>query len=185
MGRRFGYPRRSDRGDTLLEVLLALLVISLTSVALMSGYATTIAGSSTHQSLAGLDVALRDAAEQVTYQVQSQPNPDYTPCATAGGVVTYSPTSPSGLSGSLTYGSNQLDMSGVVLTGGESLSLSTPEYWDPSTLNPVSHTPGTWVTACPAGNQDGAQRLTLNAFGRHGVAEAVQIVVIDLVGTGA
>ena len=185
--RREGEPRRSDRGDTLLEVLLALLVISLTSVALMSGYATTIAGSATHQSLAGLDVALRDAAEQVTYQVQSQqPIPDYTPCPTiAGGEVTYSPTSPSGQTNTLRYGSHPLDMSGVVLTGGESLKLSGPEYWDPSTSNPTSGTSGTWVTSCPADNQDGAQLLTLNAFGRHGVAEAVQIVVIDLVGTGA
>ena len=194
-GRRVGYPRNSDRGDTLLEVLLALLVISLTSVALMSGYATTIAGSSTHQSLAGLDVALRDAAEQVTYQIQSQPYPDFTPCnnkpggvVTAGGVVTYSPTSPLDLSGSLWYGSigsngpKTLDLSGIVLTAGEKLSLSGPEYWDPSTSNPPS---GTWVTACPPDNQDGAQLLTLNAFGRHGVAEAVQIVVIDLAGTGA
>ena len=176
-----GEPRRSDRGDTLLEVLLALLVISLTSVALMSGYATTIAGSATHQSLAGLDVALRDAAEQVTYQIQSQsqPIPDYTPCATAGGKVTFGP---SGLTGSLTYGSNPLDLSGIALTPGESLSLSAPEYWDPSTSNPTS---GTWATTCPADNQDGAQLLTLNAFGRHGVAEAVQIVVTDLVGTGS
>ena len=170
-------PRGSDRGDTLLEVLLALLVISLTSVALMSGYATSIAGSATHQSLAGLDVALRDAAEQVTYQVQSQANPDYTRCASASGLVTYSSTSPSGLTGSLTYGTYQLDLSGFALTGGESLSLSRPEYWDSSK--------GTWVASCPADNPDGAQLLTLSAYGRHGVGESVQIVVIDLAGSSS
>ena len=166
-------PRGSDRGDTLLEVLLALLVISLTSVALMSGYATTIAGSATHQSLAGLDVALRDAAEQVTYQIQSPANPRYTPCAAAGGSITYS--SSSGLTGSLTYGSDQLDLSGITLRAGESLSLSGPQYWDSAA--------GSWVPSCPADNQDGPQLLTLSAFGPHGVGEAVQIVVTDLVGS--
>ncbi|MGC8498545.1 MAG: hypothetical protein ACP5OV_03470 [Acidimicrobiales bacterium] len=158
-------------------MLLALLVISLTSVALMSGYATTIAGSATHQSLAGLDVALRNAAEQVTYEIQEQASPAYTPCAGASGQITYSATSPSGLAGAFTYGTDQLNMSGLILTAGESLSLSAPQYWDPSTAS--------WVTICPADNQDGAQRLTLSAFGRHGVAEAVQIVVIDPVGTGS
>ncbi len=162
-------------------MLLALLVISLTSVALMSGYATTIAGSATHQSLAGLDVALRDAAEQVTYQIQSQPSPDYTPCATVSGAVT---SGQSGQTSTLKYGPHLLDMSGVVLTGGESLSLSAPEYWNLPASNPTSGTSGTWVKNCPTDNRRGAQLLTLNAFGRHGVAEAVQIVVIDLAGSG-
>ena len=166
----------------MLEVLLALLVISLTSVALLSGYATTIAGSATHQNLAGLDVVLRDAAEEVTYQVQAQASPDYSPCATTSGTVK---DGASGLSGALQYGTSTLDLSGVAFSPGESLSLGATKYWDPSTTNPSSGTSGTWVSTCPATYQDGAQLLTLNALGPHGVAESVQIAVIDLVGASS
>jgi Tfp pilus assembly protein PilV len=75
---------RSDRGETLLEVLLALLVVSLGVVALMTGLATSIAGSSAHRNLSTLDTVLKNFAETAKYQIEleSSPAPIFTPCAT-------------------------------------------------------------------------------------------------------
>ena len=53
----------SERGDTLIEVLLALIVLALASVALMLAFSTSITASSTHRNLTAANVAL-EAVEQ-------------------------------------------------------------------------------------------------------------------------
>jgi prepilin-type N-terminal cleavage/methylation domain-containing protein len=72
----------SERGDTLIEVLLALVIISLSAVALLGGLATTLSSSGEHRSLADIDTVLKSYAENAKYDIElQQPSPLYAPCA--------------------------------------------------------------------------------------------------------
>jgi hypothetical protein len=81
-------PRGSEAGDTLVEVLLALVVIALTAVAILGAFATSISATSEHRTLATSDTALRSFAETFTYDVRLAPVTPQTPsnwvgCATS------------------------------------------------------------------------------------------------------
>jgi type II secretory pathway pseudopilin PulG len=84
----------SQRGDTLVELLVALVVIGLTAIALLSGFGASISATSEYRNLSGLDTVLKSFVESATYQLGLQPqppttssiNPQFTPCAT---VTTY------------------------------------------------------------------------------------------------
>ncbi len=58
--------RRSEAGDTLVEVLLAIVILGISSVAILLAFATTISGSAEHRTLTTADTVLRTAAEQST-----------------------------------------------------------------------------------------------------------------------
>ena len=66
--------RWSDRGDTLIEVLLALVILGIAGVALLTGFATSITASGTHRNLATLDSSVRSASNEVIAQVQQSKN---------------------------------------------------------------------------------------------------------------
>ena len=63
---------RSERGDTLIEVLLALLILSFATVALLLAFSTTISASSTHRNVAAANVALESIEQQAQSQISSQ-----------------------------------------------------------------------------------------------------------------
>jgi large repetitive protein len=66
----------------LIEVLLAVVVISLTAVALLGGLVTAITSSAEHRSLASIDTLLKSFAETAKYQIEEQPSPLYACAAT-------------------------------------------------------------------------------------------------------
>lgn len=74
----------SEAGDTLIEVLVALIVIGLTCVAVLGAFATTLAATVEHRNLAKNDAILRSFVETANYDVWLAPSPDYVPCALAG-----------------------------------------------------------------------------------------------------
>ena len=76
--------RFDEGGDTLLEVLIALLIVGLTAVVLITAFTTSITASAEHYNLAGNDAVLRNAADQAFSEIQQTPNPllIYAPCAT-------------------------------------------------------------------------------------------------------
>ncbi len=76
-----------DRGDTLIEVLITLIVLSVSGLALLTAFTATITGSAQHRSLAANDVVLRTVAESAFSAIQQQQSPEYQPCATT---ATYS-----------------------------------------------------------------------------------------------
>ena len=80
-GRAPGERRRTDAGDTLVEILVALVFIGLTAVALLIAFSAAITSSADHRSLATNDTALRAIAESAFSQIQQQTNPIYTSCA--------------------------------------------------------------------------------------------------------
>lgn len=57
-------PRRSEAGDTMVEVLLALIVLGLASVALITAFSTSISASSLHRKLASADIVLNSSSQQ-------------------------------------------------------------------------------------------------------------------------
>jgi len=97
----------SEAGDTLVEVMLALMVMSICGVALLSAFATSITASSRHRTLANMNTILASYAETATSQIQQQQS--FAACATPstynGTVVP--PPLPSGVYGisvtSVTY----------------------------------------------------------------------------------
>jgi hypothetical protein len=62
----------SERGDTLVEVLLALIILSIAGVALLAGFATAISSSGEHRNLASLDSSDRMAANMAIADIQQQ-----------------------------------------------------------------------------------------------------------------
>ena len=64
--------RSSERGDTLVEVLIALGILGIAGVALLAGFATAITSSGQHRSFASLDSSARLAANTAIADVQQQ-----------------------------------------------------------------------------------------------------------------
>lgn len=77
-----GDGRSDEAGDTLVEVLLALIVLSLCGVALITAFGTAISSSATYRRLASVDTVMRSAEEAGVARIQQQTNPLYIPCGT-------------------------------------------------------------------------------------------------------
>ena len=63
--------RRSEAGDTLIEVLMAMTILAITAVALMTAFATAISSSSEHRQLVTEDAAVRAATSEAIADVQA------------------------------------------------------------------------------------------------------------------
>jgi type II secretory pathway pseudopilin PulG len=81
--------RRSEAGDTLIEVLLALMVLGLASVALLIAFSTSIAASAEHRKLASYNNVLAVASQELTAAIQSQPALFQTGCPGVTGYPQY------------------------------------------------------------------------------------------------
>jgi type II secretory pathway pseudopilin PulG len=153
--RRRRSSRRSDRGDTLVELLIATLVMSITAAALINSLISSSTSSVEHRSLASLDGVLRSFAESATYEIQMQgagsvSGPLYAPCALPSSYQLLSaPTPASGPSGSTVT---------VFVTG---LSPSVP--LQPVTLKPVPSGTATTVPVSTStdGNGDATVTFTI------------------------
>src|ERR1700722_6876398 len=62
---------RSERGDTMIEVLLALIVLGLTSVALIVAFSTTLSASAQHRALTSGDIAVNNYSQQVIAGIEA------------------------------------------------------------------------------------------------------------------
>jgi type II secretory pathway pseudopilin PulG len=69
-----GVKGRDDRGDTLIEVLMALLVLSLCALAVMIAFSTSISASQQHRDLATANIVLASASQQAISQIQQNSN---------------------------------------------------------------------------------------------------------------
>jgi hypothetical protein len=122
--------RRSEAGDTLIEVLIALVVLGIASVAMILAFATSINGSANHRSLATFDTVLKTAADEVTSQLQQQSNALWGTC--------------SGASPSTTF---------TGLPSGYTAQVTSVQYWNGTSFMP-SGTSATWsgssYTPCTA-----------------------------------
>jgi type II secretory pathway pseudopilin PulG len=62
-------PRRDDRGDTLLELIIAVSIMGVALVAILGGVATAIVMSDTHRKQAQAGAAVRGYAEAIETMV--------------------------------------------------------------------------------------------------------------------
>ena len=94
--KRLAVDARSERGDTLVEVMMTVAILAVAFVGILAGLATAIRLSGIHRGQANADVVLTSAAESVKNQT-------YIACPVVI-VTSYNPTSgvtlPSGWSSS-------------------------------------------------------------------------------------
>jgi len=144
----------SEDGFSLAELLVTIVLVSVTFVAILSGLITTIRVSTSHRTQATTDAVVRSAAEWVK-DIQQNPYR-----ATCNGPAMYS-------------------LNGLAMPTGYSATITRVEYWDGAapaptgTYNLSSHI----GASCPAGGDKGLQRITIVATAPNGQAsETVQIM---------
>jgi prepilin-type N-terminal cleavage/methylation domain-containing protein len=144
----------SEDGFSLAELLVTIVLVSVTFVAILTGLMTTIRVSTAHRTQATTDAVVRSAAEWVKDASQ---NPYRSTC----------------------NGPSMYTLNGLAMPTGYSVSITRVEYWDgvapdaTGTYNLSSHI----QAACPAGGDKGLQRITIVATASNGQAtETVQIM---------
>jgi type II secretory pathway pseudopilin PulG len=176
--------RRSEAGDTLVEVLLAIVVLGLTSVALLTAFGTMISSSAEYRGLATMDTVLRSASEQAISQVGQQ-SALFASCGSAG------PSGP-----------GQVNFS---LPAGYTAVVSSVQYWNASATPPAFNPPSTWsgtsfspcipnapalltitVTAASSGASSSIRSVVDEQQGRSvtGAGAATQLVFLTEPGNG-
>lgn len=161
--------RGGEHGDTLIEVLITLMVISLCGLSLMTAFSATISGSAQQRSLASNDTILRAVSEAAFSQIQQQQNPSpwYDPCADANLYNTKFATFLSGQSLTPTgYG---------VLLTTQDLQYSSGS-WSLASVTPISGC--ATATMLP-------QLVTVTVTAPNGTSDSTQFVVDGRNGTSS
>ena len=164
---------RSDSGDTLVEVLVAILILSAAGLALLTGFSTTISGSAQHRSLAANDLALRTAAEAAFSMIQQQASPLYTVC--------HDSTKYSNLAAQYNAEAQAITPNFGVTNSGYTASISVPpgssipapvQFWT-SSFTWSSTEPSDCTTPVP-------ELVTMTVVNGNGTSESTQFVVNDI-----
>ena len=138
-------------GFSLAELLITIVLVSVTFVAILTGLMTTIRVSAAHRTQATTDAVARSAAEWVK---DVSHNPYRTTC----------------------NGPSMYTLNGLAMPTDYSASITKVEYWDgaaPAATGTYSPSFG----ACPGGGDKGLQRITIVATAANGQAtETVQIM---------
>jgi type II secretory pathway pseudopilin PulG len=142
--------RSSEDGDTLLEVLIAMVVLSLCSVAIILAFATSISSSAEQRDLANVDTVLRGATQEATSQMQQNSSNYFSVCPAAG----QPPQAES------------LQFPG--LTNGYSAQVSSVLYWD--------STSSSYDSTCTA---NASQLVTIVVTSPKGTTYTISTVVGD------
>jgi len=146
--RLLGRNRRSEAGDTLIEILVTITVLGGCAVALIVTFATAITTSADHRNLVTNATVLRNIEQAAYYQLALQPTPLFTACATT---TDYS---------SINYGAP----TGYSVTMPASPGI---QYWNATT--------NAFDASCPAANAP--QLITLNVTNPNGSNAPTQFVV--------
>jgi len=156
---RVGRPHAcSEQGDTLVEVLMAIVIISLTTVALLGGLVTSITASGEHQSLATIDSLMKSYAEEAKYQIELHPGVAGTP---SGPIYQDCSGSGSGSANAI-LAAYQAGVQFTYPTGYSKAAYPVSI----TALQPWSTKLNSWdPTGCPTANHDanGLQLLTIQA----------------------
>ncbi|HEY5112442.1 MAG TPA: prepilin-type N-terminal cleavage/methylation domain-containing protein, partial [Acidimicrobiales bacterium] len=118
---------RSEAGDTLVEVLIALVILGVASVALLVSFATSITASGTYRDVATLDTVLRSASEEVITQIQQQPAALFESCGGAANVVFTLPTGYTAAITSVSYWNGAAFQTTCVPNAEQWITLSVTE----------------------------------------------------------
>lgn len=140
----------SEDGFSLAELLVTIVLVSVTFVAMLTGLMTTIRVSASHRAQATTDAVARSAAEWVK---DSQQNPYRTDCNPLG----------------------MYSLSGLSVPSGYTASIKPVEFWDGAPLASGTYSPQ-FAPSC-SGSDKGLQRITIVASSPNGDAtETVQVI---------
>ena len=142
--------RRSEEGDTLIEILLTVVVLGLCAVALITTFGTAIAASADYKNLAVNATVLRNVEQTAFYQLQQQPGPLFKPCATSADYTAVPP------------GSNPIIFNPPT---GYTVSIGAVQYWNGTSFG----------GSCPA--PSAPQLITLTVNNPNGSIATTQIAV--------
>ena len=149
---------RGERGDTLIEILIALMILAIAALALITAFTTSIAASAEHRRLASNDTVLALASQEVIAGMQSNASLFTDACSSP--LASFIQQYP------LWNGASLSDQQGFVLPApyvGKNNQTGYDVQYDPTT--PVQYWNGVgFQTGCVPG--------------------AAQMVKLDLVGTG-
>ena len=127
--------RRSEAGDTLVEVLLALIILGMASVALLIAFGTSISASAEHRNIAEYNTLIATATQEATALIDGNSSLFVDACSTP---ITGYPDYASGFPLPSPYQSFHI--------GYVSLNAATGsypvQYWNGS-----SYVPSTWNTS--------------------------------------
>lgn len=153
---------RSEAGDTLVEVLVAMLILGLSATALLGALATGITSSAEHRSLANLDTVVRSFSEQAKYDIELQPSsPWYADCATVSGQNYV--TNNGATTNTVTY----------IPPSGYSVNFTGIQYWNGS----IDQFEASNAACNVPTDQTGFQLLTIQATAPNGSAEVLSFAV--------
>lgn len=144
---------REEAGDTLVELLIAVVIIALSVTALLGALITSLTSSAEHRSLANLDTVVKGFAESAKYQIELQPSGSwFTDCASVSGMA---------------YNGNAVP---YTPPQGYTVGFTEIGYWNSSS---DKFDQGT----CGAGDHTGYQMLTITAAAPSGVSETISFGV--------
>ena len=145
---------RSELGDSLVEVLLAIVVVSIGALAIMAAFATAITGTTAHRNFTTFDTMLRTASSEVSSLIAQQPASNFANCS---GAYQYA-----------TAGS-------IPLTGSYSARVTSVAYWNGNGFT----TPQAPAQSCPTGAlPNSPQQLTVSVSYK-GTTSSITTVVDD------
>ena len=162
--------RRSEAGDTLVEILIALAVIGIAATAIMLSFATAISGSGAHRNEVNLDTMLRTASAEVSAAMQQQSTSTFSSCAGANAYAT-----PGSIP--LPNSSYSAYVSAVQYESANPTTAASNTYQFSSALPPNTTCPG--PTPSPYANSPQLLTISVTYTGSGGGTSTIQTVVDD------
>ena len=151
----------SDAGDTLIEVLLALVVLALASVALIIAFGTSFSASADQRNLVNYQTMLTTASQEAIFAIQNDTSV-WQGCSSISTYPAISLPAP--------YASYSVDYTTPSGTGTPSV-----EYW----------TGNSFSTTCPSDVASATQMLTIGIVGTHYTNSFVVASPLSISGTSA
>lgn len=145
--RRPDIPRGSDRGETLVEVLVAVAILGVAGVAVVAGLQMSVTSSDIHRKETTGGAYVRSLAEAIEEYVAAPSTTRYQPCAAADaykvGAVTSRLALPAGYSATQAAATNVGQPTCTTDDGVQQLKLTvaTPDHRGDETLYLVLRKP--------------------------------------------
>ncbi|MGA2293841.1 MAG: hypothetical protein ABSG24_01315, partial [Acidimicrobiales bacterium] len=144
---------RSEKGDTLIEVLLAVVVLGLASVALIIAFGTSISASADHRNLTTVRTLLASASQQAIGEMQQSAQQALFASCNAGPGTVGSPYTTGSTAVTLSVPPSYSSLYTVQFVAASG-SLNPVEWWNATSAS--------FQPTCPAGYLNGPQLFTIS-----------------------
>ena len=165
--------RRSDAGDTLIEVLIALVVLSIASIALLTAFGASISASNVHRNATILSTVMSSVSQQVIADMdQTAQQSLFTGCPSSAEYPSL-PEYPS-LSG-LVPSPYSSQYTASYVTSNSTTSVYPVQWWNSATSS--------FTYPCPSGYSDGPQLITIEVVDNSNGLASYNSFVVTLPGS--